>query len=148
MACSGVWEILDHHWLHMIHPWAQVHCTKRELQSSNPWDTQVCAWCLAQEKSPWSYNTCWKSGVYWRAAPNLEQGSDLREQGSQNAAVVVPGGRELCLCHEMKVAGKANDRDKNNDSAPTGARGYFPALVMNLQYTKLVIGKRNHFSPS
>lgn len=53
--------------------------TKREVQSSNHWDAQVCAWCLAQEKFHWSYCTRWKSGVHWSASPNLEQGSGLRE---------------------------------------------------------------------
>lgn len=148
MASSGIWEILDHHWLHVVHPWAHVRCTKREVQSSDHWDAQVCAWCLAQEKFHWSYCTRWKSGVHWSASPNLERGSGLREQGSQNAAVSVPWGHELCLCHEIKVAGKADDTDRNDNSAPTGARGDFPALVMNLQYTKLVIWKSKHFSPS
>lgn len=119
---------------------------KDRVASWNHWDTQVSAWCLVQE-SLWSSCACWKSGFYWSAFPNLEQGSDLREQGSQNAAVGVSGGCELCLCHEIKVAGKANGTERSDDSAPTGARGDFPALVMNLQHTKLVIWKCHHFPP-
>lgn len=67
------------------------------------------------------------------------------EQGSQNAAVIVPRGCKLCLYHEIKVAGKAHDTHRNDDSAPTGPRGDSPALVMNLQHTELVIWKCNHF---